>query len=209
MQLGKIPNWSPVVDLVTTDEFLTVNGLVGAKGKKIESRSHHPSKPYYSNPDRVFGTSGRGVTGAVTEFRYGLRADVGLEVDYPVPVKQSWIFATRTEEYDIEFQVLISLIDKSEAFYLSADLSQVGIHEEGATLYDLESRTLVAAQVSEDVIVQVTENCIVFSTPKTRYVDIYFGQIIIIPSTAFLTGVEILVRGIPIQRHSRTHKSQS
>ncbi|KAL1911049.1 hypothetical protein Sste5344_003222 [Sporothrix stenoceras] len=149
MQLGKIPNWSPVVDLVTTDEFSTVNGLIGANGKKIEAKSHganNVSNPHYSNPDRIFGTSGRGVTGAITEFRYGLRADVGLEVDYLVPVKQSWIFATRTEDYDIEFQVLISLIDKSEAFYLSADLSQVGIHEEGTTLYDLESRTLVAAQ---------------------------------------------------------------
>ena len=174
MQLGKIPNWSPVVDFVTTDEFTTVNGLVGAKGNKIEARSHDASKlldPHSSNPDRIFGTSGRGVTGAITEFRYGLRADVGLEVDYPVPVKQSWIFATRTEDFDIEFHVLISLVDKSEAFYLSADLAQVGIYEEGATLYDLESRTLVAAQVSEDVIVQVTESCIVFSSPKSRYVN--------------------------------------
>lgn len=151
-----------------------MNGLVGAKGNKINvgsNRSNDPSGSVFSLPDRIFSTSGRGVTGAVTEFRYGLRADVGLEVDYPAPIKQSWIFATRTADFDIEFHVLISLVDKSEAFSLSADLSQVDVHDDGPSLYDLDSRTLTAAQISEDVVIQVTENCLVFSSSKSRYDD--------------------------------------
>ncbi|CAK7208473.1 hypothetical protein SBRCBS47491_000104 [Sporothrix bragantina] len=157
IQLGKIPNWSPVVDFVTSDEFTTVRGLQGAKGREINEGSHLPggaSVKQFSTPDRVFGTSGRGVTGAVTEFRYGLRADIGLEVDYPTPIKQSWIFATRTDTFDIEYHVLISLVDRSEAFYMSSDLAQFNAHDEGVQLYDLESRTLAASQLSEEVILQ-------------------------------------------------------
>ncbi|CAK7198704.1 hypothetical protein SEUCBS139899_001368 [Sporothrix eucalyptigena] len=171
IQLGKIPNWSPVVDFVTSDEFATVNRLTGAKGRKMEAGSHRSDDAagsYFSTPDRVFGTSGRGVTGAVTEFRYGLRADIGLEVDYPTPIKQSWIFATRTDTFDIEYHVLVSLVDRTEAFQMSSDLAQVGIYEDGVKLYDLESRTLAAAQISEDVILQVTENYIVFYNPESR-----------------------------------------
>ncbi|CAK7273077.1 hypothetical protein SEPCBS119000_005460 [Sporothrix epigloea] len=106
IQLGKIPNWSPVIDLVTSDEFATVKGLQGALNRDIADKSQYPDGAFngqFSAPDRVFGTSGRGVTGAITEFRYGMRADVGLEVDFPTPVKQSWIFATRTETFDVEY----------------------------------------------------------------------------------------------------------
>ncbi|CAK7215726.1 hypothetical protein SEUCBS140593_002625 [Sporothrix eucalyptigena] len=145
--------------------------LTGAKGRKMEAGSHRSDDAagsYFSTPDRVFGTSGRGVTGAVTEFRYGLRADIGLEVDYPTPIKQSWIFATRTDTFDIEYHVLVSLVDRTEAFQMSSDLAQVGIYEDGVKLYDLESRTLAAAQISEDVILQVTENYIVFYNPESR-----------------------------------------
>ena len=170
IQLGKIPNWSPVVDFVTTDEFATVNGLQGAKGHKIDDGSYSSggaSAKQFSAPDRVFGTSGRGVTGAVTEFRYGLRADIGFEVDYQSPVKQSWIFATRTDTFDIEYRVLISLVDRSE-LCMSSDLAQFNVHDDSVQLYDLKSRTLAAAQLSEDVILQVTENCLVFSGPSSR-----------------------------------------
>ncbi|CAK7232480.1 hypothetical protein SCUCBS95973_008273 [Sporothrix curviconia] len=131
IQIGKIPNWSPVVDFVTTDEFTTVNGLQGAKERKIDGGSHRSggaSIEQFLPPDRVFGTSGRGVTGAITEFRRGLRVDVGLEADYPVPVKKSWFFATRTDTFDIEYQVLISLVDRSEVLYASSDLDEFSSH---------------------------------------------------------------------------------
>lgn len=144
---------------------------MGANGEKLEARSHSTDSPLDSHllgPDRVFGTSGRGVTGAITEFRYGLRANIGLEIEYDA--QQSWVFATRTEDFDLEIHALLSLVDKSEALHLSGDLEQAESHSDGATLYDLESRTITAAQVSEDVIVQVTETYIVFSSSRLRCV---------------------------------------
>ncbi|CAK7268404.1 hypothetical protein SEPCBS57363_003074 [Sporothrix epigloea] len=170
IQLGKIPNWSPVIDLVTSDEFATVNGLQGATGRKIGDGSRYSEGAFagqYPAPDRIFGTSGRGVTGAITEFRNGLRADIGLEVDFPTPVKQTWIFAARTDTFDVVYYVLISLVDRSEALCMSLDLAQFNAHDNRVQSFDLESRTLAAAKLSEDVILQVTENCLVFSGPDS------------------------------------------
>lgn len=172
IQLGTIPNWSPVADFVTSDEFTSLNRLVGAKGNEIGRGNDHPRPrldSHFSNPDRIFGTSGRGVTGALTEFRYGLRASIGLDIDYEAPVKQSWMFAIRTEDFDIGFHMLISLVDKSAALYLPADLAQASVLEEGTALYDLASRTVTAAQLSEDVVIQVTEKYLVFAGAQLRY----------------------------------------
>ncbi len=83
-------------------------------------------------------------------------------------IRQSWIFAIRTEDNAIGFHMLISLVDKSVALDLSADLRQANQFGDDIELYDLESRTVAAAQLSEDVVIQVTETTLVFARANQR-----------------------------------------
>lgn len=123
----------------------------------------------FSNPDRIFATSGRGVTGAITEFRFGYRASIGLDIDYGTPVKQSWIFPTQAESADSECHLLMSLVDRTAVLYVSGDLEQAREPDADTTLYDLSTRTVAAAQVYQDAVVQVTEKYLVFVSPMARY----------------------------------------
>ncbi|EPE03431.1 thermotolerance protein [Ophiostoma piceae UAMH 11346] len=159
VHLGIIPNWASVADFVTTDE-----------------RSRAPGA--YTAPDRMFAASVYGATGAITEFRSGLRACAGLDFDAGETIRRTWIFPVRNVDYDPSFHILVSFVDSSLALHLSADLAQVsslgGSEEEDgsdigsadnntAQLYDLGSRTVAAALFSVDVVIQVTENNLVFA----------------------------------------------
>ncbi|EFX05596.1 thermotolerance protein [Grosmannia clavigera kw1407] len=164
--LGTIPNWSPVVDFVTNDKFSAAVRLVGEAGNKIIPWQDRPLGSF-SNPDRIFATSGHGVTGAVTEFRFGYRANIGLDIDYETPVKQSWIFPTQPESADPEFHLLMSLVDRTVVLYLSSDLEKYREPDADLTQYDLSTRTVAAAQMYEDAVVQVSEKYLVFISPMT------------------------------------------
>ena len=160
VHLGKIPNWASVADFVTTDE----------RGRALPGA--------YTPPDRMFAASVYGATGAITEFRSGLRACAGLDFDAGGTIRRTWIFPVRNVDFDPSFHILVSFVDRSLALHLSADLAQVsslggGDEEDSsdagsadnntAQLYDLGSRTVAAALFSEDAVIQVTENNLVFA----------------------------------------------
>ncbi|RKU47218.1 hypothetical protein DL546_008353 [Coniochaeta pulveracea] len=152
--LGTLPNWSPVVDMSTTDEFSTWNQEVGAAGTHMVPWTD--STP--SRPDRVFCTSGRGAKGTVTEYRYGLQAKIGLEMECGLGVKQSWLLPARSSSLNA-FDLLLSLPGQTVAVRLTEDLSQADENETESP-YDESSRTLAAA-TARDMIIQVTEKFIV------------------------------------------------
>ncbi len=121
-----------------------------------------------TQPDRIFAASGRGVTGAITEFRHGIQAHIGLDLAYEFPVRQSWIFPAHLADAAQGFHLLLSLPSTSELLHLSKDYSEVEGVDPDTLQYDLASRTVQATQVSDGMIVQITETNIVLITATQR-----------------------------------------
>jgi hypothetical protein len=156
VQLGTLPNWSPVVDFATTDEFSTWNQEVGAAGAQMVPWQDKKA----SKPDRIFSTSGRGTKGTVTEYRYGLQAKIGLEYECGLGVKQAFVLPASLTRPSAGFDLLLSMPDRTTVLHMSEDLSelsQADTTDDGTINYDISSRTL-AAVVTNNVIVQVTEH---------------------------------------------------
>ena len=108
--------------------------------------------------DRVFGTSGRGIKGAVTEFRHGMPAELHLDLDYGTPIRQAWSFPAQLCGRDDGVYILLAVPEGSDLLHISGDLSEATKPEEGDTNFDTGSRTLAAAQVGDSTIVQVSKD---------------------------------------------------
>lgn len=153
-----------MVDFITTDEFTTWNQEVGVAGSRmVPWKDRKPSKP-----DRIFATSGRGIKGAVTEYRYGLQAKIGLEMDCGLGVKQSWLLPSRSAD-STGFELLLSMPDQTAVIHLTEDLSLEDESDPGTLQYDHTSRTLAAA-ATKDMVIQVTEAFIVLIGDTYWYV---------------------------------------
>ncbi len=113
--------------------------------------------------------SGKGVRGAVTEYRHGIQAHIGLELDYSASIRKCWAFPTRLSEPSHELHVLLSMSDRSAVLYLSDDMREVMETDIAAAPYDLSSRTIEAKQISDNMVVQITENYLVVNR-LPRYV---------------------------------------
>lgn len=153
MFLQTIQNWSPSVDFATT--------AVSEDRNYIEPLPHKDSVP---KPDRVFSCGGKGSQGAITEFRYGWEASLGLEVDYQTAISDLWAFQSSLNPELLNgdgFLFLLSLADRSALLNLSNDASDIMEVDQDSTPFDLGSRTIVASNNS-DRIIQVTERSIVF-----------------------------------------------
>jgi hypothetical protein len=165
--LGTLPNWSPVVDMSTTDEFSTWNQEIGAAGTPIVPWIERTP----SRPDRIFCTSGRGAKGTVTEYRYGLQASIGLDMECGLGVKQSWLLPSRSLGSST-FDLLLSVPGQTVAVHLTEDLSQADEAGPEMSSYDESSRTL-AATTAGDVTIQVTEKYIVIVGNTSWYAPYY------------------------------------
>jgi hypothetical protein len=172
VQLGTLPNWSPVVDLTTTDEFSTWNQETGAAGTSMVP---WPDKKV-SKPDRVFSTSGKGTKGAVTEYRYGLQAKIGLVYECGLGVKQAFVLpalAAYSSSQSTGYDLLLSAPDRTRVLRLSEDLGEISeLQGEDDTVgYDISCRTVTAAVANDsaDVIVQVTERNVVLINASQVY----------------------------------------
>ncbi|KAK0643484.1 mono-functional DNA-alkylating methyl methanesulfonate N-term-domain-containing protein [Cercophora newfieldiana] len=154
--LGTLPNWSPSVDFVTTDEFSTWSQEIGGSGSKmIPWTNRQPRKP-----DRVFATSGHGKKGSITEYRYGLKAGIGLDLEYGAEVKEAWLLPSRNAVEEKGFHLLLSMPDCSALLHLSEDLATARMARSELLAYDLSASTL-ALSYSGQVIVQVTMRSVV------------------------------------------------
>ncbi len=158
--MGIIPSLSQAVDFATTDESSDSNQKSGAKGRPLVPWSKRLPHTF-AKPDKVFVASGRGMAGAVTEYRYGFQANIALDVDYKVPIREAWVFPAHLSSPNHGLHVLLSLPDRSATLYLSENLSQVEDLDSEAVEYDLTSRTIAAAQSPGHIIVQVSEKCLV------------------------------------------------
>jgi len=158
--LGALPNWSPAFDLVTTDQYPT-----WSEGRRIKWDGTLPWRAQaqldFQGPDRVFAISGIGTNGAVTEYRQGMIASVGLDIDYQAMVRQCWIFPAKFDDVTEGFHLLLSLTDRTAVLHLSENLAEASEVDAGTVGYDLASRTIAARQISERTVVQVTETSLV------------------------------------------------
>jgi len=166
-----LPNWSPSVDVLTTDEFSKWNQVVGAKGNRLVSWKQHRYDSSFAPSARIFTASGNGVTGTVAELRHGIAANIGLDIEYESPIRQCWIFPTDIATGSSGFDVLLSLPYRSVVLHFSADLADADEPEPTQVPYDLSSRTVCAAQISSDTIAQATESRVVLvRSGSQRYV---------------------------------------
>ncbi|KAH7137122.1 mono-functional DNA-alkylating methyl methanesulfonate N-term-domain-containing protein [Dactylonectria estremocensis] len=161
-QVSTIPNWSPVIDLATTDEYSSwAAGDLGSGNTPERSTESIVLK----KPDRIFCTSGRGPNSGLTELRWGIQARIGLEFDYGQPIRQSWMFPVDIRG-DMGFYALLSLPYSSDVLHLSSDLTNANALSPDACPFDTTSRTIHAVQNEHGSIVQITEVSVTLVAPS-------------------------------------------
>lgn len=149
-------NWSPAQDIVTTSAFQDYDS---AEPPKV---SRH--KEFLPKPNRVFACVGKGVTGAISEFRVGLEARLSLETEFSSAIVEAWMapVALCPHEEEDGSLFLLSLIDRSALLYLSADGSEIGELSHDSTCLDLTYRT-IATSLYGDCVIQVTDHSVFFA----------------------------------------------
>ncbi|KAF4465208.1 thermotolerance [Fusarium albosuccineum] len=164
-QVSTITNWSPAVDLATTDvnSSWTVDATrrdLAPRRKVSSTRSH--------KPDRIFCTSGRGPRSSLTELRWGIQARIGLEFDYDQLVRQSWMFPVEIQG-ERGFYAILSLPHSSDVLHFPANLSNANALSSEVSPFDTASRTISAIQNEQGTIVQVTEASTSLVAPSQRH----------------------------------------
>ncbi|KAL7785971.1 mono-functional DNA-alkylating methyl methanesulfonate N-term domain-containing protein [Trichoderma ceciliae] len=161
-QVSVIPNWSPVIDMTTTNEYSTwcTNNTDLRIGQPIPTT---PQLKKMRKQDSIFSASGRGLKGSVVQWRWGIQARIGLDIETGEPIRQAWTFTTNHHNERVLYG-LLALPHSSVVLRFSESLDQVDTVPTEDTPFDLTSRTLHAIQVSE-TIVQVTETSINVATP--------------------------------------------
>ena len=112
---------------------------------------------------------GKGLKGAITEFRYGLEANLGLEMEYGTAIMQAWVLPANIGSVDEEdgSLFLLSVGNCSALLHLSSDASNISELDEHSTKLDLRHRT-IATTVQGDTLLQVTEKSIVAINSSRR-----------------------------------------
>lgn len=148
-----IENWTPSQDFVTMS-----NEQLGPEGR-TKSKSNKDAIP---RPDRIFACVGRGAKGAITEFRYGLEARIGLQFEYELPIMQVWAVPFGAVAYgDTDGTLfLLSIGDSSVALRLSGDETSVEAISKEMLRLDLKHQT-IAVKIQDSCIIQVTEKSVV------------------------------------------------
>ncbi|KAL6814223.1 mono-functional DNA-alkylating methyl methanesulfonate N-term domain-containing protein [Trichoderma camerunense] len=161
-QVSILPNWSPVVDMTTTNEYSSWHGN-NTDLQTAQSRSTTQKRNKMRKQDSIFTASGRGLRGSVVQWRWGIQARIGLDIETGEPIRQAWTF-TAQRNNERELYGLLALPHSSVVLRFSESLDQVDAVPAEDTPFDLASRTLHTIQVSE-TIVQITEVSINVATP--------------------------------------------
>ncbi|KAK4126346.1 hypothetical protein N657DRAFT_654749 [Parathielavia appendiculata] len=153
--LGTLPNWAPVVDLTTTD--------VGS-GSPEEAHNDTALIPWQQakprKPDRIFATCEGGNKGSITELRYGLKANIGLDLEYGAGMRQAWFLRFYDPSSFDGYLLLLAMPDSTAALLLPSDFSSATAVAAGMIPYDLSSTTL-SLVVSGPLTTQTTRHNIV------------------------------------------------
>lgn len=163
-QIGTIPNWSPTVDLATT------RSNTNTKSK----RRGNTDTPMSHQQDRIFACSGRGKSGSITEFRHGLEASIGLEMDFEIPVKHCWPVPLPDYLRHGGLHLLLSSPNKSDLLFISDDFGQAELMIQKSVPYDLSSSTL-ACSASDDITIQITTGALTIVTDDDKCVFAYIA----------------------------------
>ncbi|KAF5133642.1 hypothetical protein E5D57_004268 [Metarhizium anisopliae] len=156
-QVSVLPNWSPVVDLVTSSgRPLKASSALEPRNTNLKSAEMNnlPSKP-----ESLFSASGRGIRGNLTQWRWGIQGRIGLDIETGEPIRCSWGFSMSGPEGNGLFG-LLALPDSSILLHFSSDFSQVDAVPPDSTAFDLTSRTLHACQAQSGLILQITESSV-------------------------------------------------
>ncbi|KAM0511282.1 hypothetical protein ACHAPE_010026 [Trichoderma viride] len=165
-QVSILSNWSPVIDMTTTNEFSTWS----ANNTDLQIGQNQPTAVQQNRvrkQDSIFSASCRGLKGSVVQWRWGIQARIGLDIETGEPIRQAWTFTTRHGSETVLYG-LLALPHSSTVLRFSESLDQVDMVPTEDTPFDLTSRTLHAVQVS-DTIIQVSETSINVATPRGRY----------------------------------------
>jgi hypothetical protein len=163
--IGLIPNWSPTVDITSTN--VASGSHADTRSPKARNRSALDGS-LVSKPDQLFVCSGRGQTGSIAELRYGLEAKVGSSMDCEDPIKQCWAMKCPTTESSGELCLLVAFPNRSDVFSINLDTSDVVSRTPDEVPYDLSSTTIAALELEDDSIIQVTACSISVITSTNR-----------------------------------------
>lgn len=149
-----IPNWTPLMDLTATDSAKLVGGESG---------------PVEQGQTRLFASTGRGSRhGRITEIRYGIEAVrkshlSELQELAQIGLTQLWVF----NEADGGILVLLSYPTHTS---LSIWGTNEALDSMDGTDYeiDYDTMTIAAGMSAEDLMVQVTANCVRASKSRSK-----------------------------------------
>lgn len=152
--------------MATTNDHSTWNAS-NADAQIGQSRSASLQLKTMRQQDRIFSASNRGLKGSVIEWRWGIQARIGLDIETGEPIRQAWTFTVNHHSERILYG-LLALPHSSIVLRFSENLDQVDAVPTEDTPFDLTSRTLYTVQVS-DTIFQITETSINVAAPTARY----------------------------------------
>jgi hypothetical protein len=158
-----IPNWSPVVDMTSTDEHLTWDAInpVNIGGGTTRTTTKQ---------SRLFLASGRGQNGSLIEKRVGIEARIGLEVDIGEPIRSAWLFHDDRTDDGSMFAIL-AFPHASTVVRFSKDFKDVSAEPQETTQFDVSSRTVYVVRTTSNTLLQVTETSLTLITPSQRCVQ--------------------------------------
>lgn len=169
VQIGTIPNWSPILDFTTTDQFLKWNPTTDPEDPAIKPWNELGSFDYTEH-DRVFATSGRGANRSIVEFMSGLKANIILDVEYGSVLRHVWVFPTPGGGNPTGFTVLLGLHNHTAIAELPSDLGDLQDPESSGMGFDTSMRTLAASQLNDGTICHVTETSLTLIGNSQTYV---------------------------------------
>lgn len=161
-----IANWTPTPDFVIVPDTRSrykanISKRSESNGKAVKVNGTNGTKTHLAThennftwPDRIFACTGRGKNGAISEVRYGLEAQIGLETPYEDRlIREIW---SLPDEISDGVFFLLSLATHSALLHLASDALAIYEVEDTLTWLDLSSPTLLAEQIG-NYIIQVTE----------------------------------------------------
>lgn len=114
--------------------------------------------------------------GSVTQWRWGIQARIGLDIESGEPIRQAWVFPIKTQD-STALLGLLALPHSSLVLQFAKDFGQVQAVPAEETELDLSTRTLFAAQCAPDEIIQITESFMAVASHKKRYAANMSGKI--------------------------------
>lgn len=158
-----IDNWSPTLDFVTTSSCQDHD--------PDENTAFRDKKQAFPTPDQIYACAGKGEKGEIVEFRYGVEAHIGLEMEFHSPIMNAWVLPAHTASSGLEADslFLLSLGNSSAVLQLSDDAGSIHEVAETATPFDLRYRTITAA-FHDSYRIQVTEYSVVLIHGSQAYV---------------------------------------